>query len=368
MIPLASPNIEDEDIARVIAVLQSGMLVQGKEVDALEKAIATLLNVPRVLAASNGTATLHLALSALGIGLGDEVIVPSLSYIATANVVELVGATPIFVDVEPYTFNIDDNQISQAITPQTKAIIPVHEFGLPCNIRPIMQLAQKKNIFVIEDAACALGALDDNQYVGGFGDFGSFSLHPRKAITSGEGGLLACRNENFVAKISSLRNHGATMIKGQQSFENVGFNYRFTEMQAAMVRGQLNRLHKIIKRRQEIAEIYFEKIKDPRITLPVVPEKKTHSWQTFHTLIDKAISRSKLIESMRKLGIETNYGAQCLPAQPFYQRKYSLDCETLFPAGMTAWKHGLALPIFEKLTNDQASTVAQTLNRVLQQL
>ena len=179
-IPLARPGINEEDIQRAVEVLRSGMLVQGKNVDAFEKAFAKFHGVEHAIAAANGTATLHLALIASGIGKGDEVIVPAFSYVATANAVELVGATPVFVDIDIATFNIDVSKIEEKITSSTKAIIPVHEFGLACDIEKVCQIASQNNLLVIEDAACALGAVQNSKPVGSFGQWGSFSLHPRK--------------------------------------------------------------------------------------------------------------------------------------------------------------------------------------------
>ncbi|MGE8513935.1 MAG: DegT/DnrJ/EryC1/StrS family aminotransferase, partial [Chryseobacterium culicis] len=193
-VPLASPDINETDINRVVDVLKSGMLVQGENVGLLENFFSDYLGAEYASALSNGTSTLHLALITLGIGAGDEVIIPAFSYVATANVVELVGAKCIFVDIDENTFNMDVNKIKEAITPNTKAIIPVHEFGLACDIENVMNIAREHNLYVIEDAACALGATQNNKKVGTFGDFGSFSLHPRKSITSGEGGILTTNN------------------------------------------------------------------------------------------------------------------------------------------------------------------------------
>src|SRR5688500_412394 len=200
-IPLTSPDIREEDIQEVVKVLRSGMLVQGQHVQDFETGIASFTETKNAIAVSNGTATLHLALVALGIGPGDEVIVPALSYVATANVVELVGATPVFVDIDLDTFNINVAEIESKITAKTKAIIPVHEFGLACDIETVMQIAEKHNLYVIEDAACALGATQNKKHVGSFGTFGSFSFHPRKAISSGEGGIVTTANEALAAKV-----------------------------------------------------------------------------------------------------------------------------------------------------------------------
>jgi perosamine synthetase len=246
-LPLAKPDIREEDIALVNEVLRSGMLVQGVYVEKLEEAFALFHNVKHAIAVSNGTATLHLALHVLGIGPGDEVIVPAFSYVATANVVELVGATCVFADIEERTFNIDVRRIEEKITPRTKAIIPVHEFGLACDIEAVCALAAKHNLHVIEDAACALGAAQNGKPVGSFGIMGSFSLHPRKSITSGEGGLLLTNDDHIAARLRQLRNHGIRMENAQMNFVDAGFNYRMTDFQAALAWSQFQRLEGNIK-------------------------------------------------------------------------------------------------------------------------
>lgn len=363
-IPLASPDIRPEDIQEVVTVLESGMLVQGKNVAALENNIATFLNSPNVAAVSNGTATMHLALVALGIGKGDEVIVPAFSYVATANVVELVGATPVFVDIELSTFNIDITLIEAAITAKTKAIIPVHEFGLACNMEAVMKLAKTHNLFVIEDAACALGASQNGKSVGTFGDFGSFSLHPRKAISSGEGGLISCYDEALLKKVQILRNHGIDMVDGKMEFVAAGFNYRMTDFQAALVNSQLNRLKNTLTYKNELALLYAEQIQNTKLVLPSVPNGMVHTWQTYHLLVDPSLNRDSVIALLREKGIGTNYGAQCIPAQQFYQEKYGLDCAAQFPNALHAYLHGLAVPLYEKLTTEDISYIATELNKL----
>lgn len=365
-IPLMSPNITDEDIEAVAKVLRSGNLVQGENVAALEKEIAGYLNVKNAVAVSNGTASLHLALLALGIGAGDEVIVPAFSYPATANVVEIVGARCVFVDVERETFNIDVSQIEQVITPRTKAIIPVHEFGLACDISDLMKIAEKHDLFVIEDAACALGATENKKQVGTFGQIGSFSLHPRKAVTSGEGGILTTDDDELAEKFRVLLNHGIQTKNGKMDFVAAGLNYRMTDFQAALVRGQFARLEKIIERRNELARVYFEELAgNEKLQLPFVPENKRHIFQTFHVVVGDEINRDDLIEKLKKCGIGTNYGAQCIPFQTFYREKYNLNSEKLFPNALRAFQKGLALPLYEKLKPEQIRFVAENLKEIL---
>jgi perosamine synthetase len=363
-IPLMRPSILEEDIAAVVKVLRSGMLVQGTEVDLLEQRLTHFFDTPSTMVA-NGTATLHLALVALGIGSGDEVIVPAFSYIATANVVELVGATPIFVDIDLRSYNIDVLKIEEKISSRTKAIIPVHEFGLACDISEIVRIATLRNIYVIEDAACALGSTVDGRPVGTFGTFGSFSFHPRKAITSGEGGALICDEKALIDSVRALRNHGIESVNNKQEFTKAGFNYRMTDFQAALLQSQLNRLEKILFMKNELAQVYFNEIQSQNILLPVVPDNKKHSWQTFHTLLADGIVRDLIITKLKSKGIGSNYGAQCIPAQKFYQEKYHLECEKLFPNALHAYNNGLAIPMYDGLSKEKISYVAKTLNNII---
>lgn len=360
------PDIQDQDVDAVVAVLKSGMLIQGKKVEELETNIANFLNVKHAIAVSNGTATLHLALVALGIGVGDEVIVPAFSYTATANAVELTGAKPIFVDIDLATSNINIDLIKAAITNKTKAIIPVHEFGLACNITELTALAKAYNLFVIEDAACALGAKESNQFVGTFGTIGSFSFHPRKAITSGEGGILTTNDDALAKSIRQLRNHGIDTSSGKMEFVTAGFNYRLTDFQAALVNSQLKRLPSILEYKNQLAEIYFNELSGvDSIQLPVVSANKKHTWQSFHIVIAAAFNRDTVIEKMKESGVGVNLGAQCMPAQVYFQNKYKLNCKQLFPNALTAFEQGMVLPIYERMQMVDVITVAEKLKTIL---
>lgn len=363
-IPLMVPDIQQQDIDAVVRVLQSRMLIQGKEVEAFENNIAGYLGVNHAIAVSNGTASLHLALVALGIGKGDEVIIPAFSYMATANVVELVGAIPIFVDIDIDTFNIDTTLIEKAITPKTKAIIPVHEFGLACDITAVCKIAAKHKIKIIEDAACALCAKENEKYAGTFGDIGSFSFHPRKAVTSGEGGMLVTHDDEIARKLRILRNHGIEIQSGKMEFVEAGFNYRLTDFQAALVNSQFQRIEFILKHKNELAAIYFEELKaHDKIKLPLVPKDKTPTWQSFHILVEG--NRDELINKLKEQGVGTNYGAQCMPYQKYYQQKYKLDCASLFPNAMKAYQHGLVLPLYERLNIQDIKNVSEILKSQL---
>lgn len=363
-IPLGRPDINDQDIEYVATVLRSGMLVQGVNVQKLETAFANYHTVTHAIAVSNGTATLHLALKVLGIGPGDEVIVPAFSYIATANVVELTGATPVFVDIDLPTYNICVEAIEAAITDKTKAIIPVHEFGLACDIEKICSIANHHKIHVIEDAACALGATQHGKHVGSLGVLGSFSLHPRKSITSGEGGILLTNDAALAEKLRQLRNHGIDMREGVIHFVEAGFNYRLTDFQAALVLNQFQRLHSILELKNKLARLYLSEIKNTKLTLPSVPADRNHTWQTFHVLLNDTLDQRKVIQDLKSKCIGSNYGAQCIPAQDYYAKKYRYDAARRFPNAYQAYAKGLAIPLYERLTEDQVIYIAKTLNNL----
>jgi perosamine synthetase len=362
-IPITKPWIIESDIDAVSAVLRTGMLVQGQEVDKLEKAVADYLNVKQVIAVSNGTATMHIMLKVLGIGEGDEVIVPAFSYVATANVVELVGAKPVFVDIDLNTFNINVDLIEDKITPRTKAILAVHEFGLAANVNRIQDICSKNNLLFLEDAACALGASIDNKKTGSFGHSASFSLHPRKAITSGEGGLIATNDEAFAEKCRIIRNHGVDMSKGKIGFVEAGFNYRMTDFQAALVASQFSRFEEILIKKNEIAAQYFSEIKNPKVILPHIPQGYTHSLQSFHLLLE-GISQNEAIQKLKQAGIGANYGAQCIPEVIYYKNKYVNNSKTDFPNAIKAFDQGLVIPLFPQMQQEEINKVISAINQL----
>jgi len=359
-IPLFTPDINKKDIEAVAEVIQSGMLVQGKMVAALEQKTCSYIGCRHAIAVSSGTATLHLMLHVLGIGKGDEVIIPAFSYIATANVVELVGAKPVFVDIDLNTFNINPNQIEEKITNKTKAIMPVHEFGLPANMEHILALGEKHNIPILEDAACAIGSSWSAGKTGKNSYMASYSLHPRKAITSGEGGLICTNSDSLAKDLRILRNHGTEILEGQMDFTKAGFNYRMTDFQAALVLSQFDRLDDQLAKKRAQAATYHAKLNAEKYVTPIEPEGISHAWQTYHVLVQG--NRDEIIKELRENGIGTNYGAQCIPAMSFYKNKYKHNCEEEFPNAWKAYSQGLALPLFSKLTEQEQEKVIQELN------
>lgn len=361
MIKLSVPDLGEEEIQEIRKVLESGWLVQGEKVYELENIVRSYLGTKHVLAVSNGTAALHLSLIALDIKPEDEVIVPGFTFPATANVVELVGARSVFVDIELETFNIDPLKIENKITPKTKAIIVVHEFGYPAKMEEIMNIARKYNLKVIEDAACALGSTYKDQKVGTIGDIGCFSLHPRKNITTGEGGLIATDNDEIAEKITMLRNHGIKIVNGKSSFELAGFNYRLTNIQGAIGVVQMKKLERIIKERQNIANIYKDRLRKTNwLKIPQEPTYGRHIWQTYHVLVDDKINRDELIKYLRENGIETNIGAYAVPTEPYYVRKYNYPLDE-YKNSIKSAKSGLALPLHNKLKDEDIEYICKKL-------
>ena len=360
-IPLLIPDIQPEDIQAVTDVLQSGMLVQGKQVEAFEANVTAITGAHHAVAVSNGTATMHLA-AYQTLSENDEVIVPAFSYVATANVVELINARPVFVDICLGDFNIDVSQIEAAITERTRAIIPVHEFGLAANMTAIMEIARKHNLIVIEDAACALGATHKGGHVGTFGDFGSFSFHPRKAITSGEGGCVVMRDPFYAEALQILRNHGYSNTAGD--FTEPGFNYRMTDFQAALVNSQFPRFLAQVAHKRQLAEIYTGLLKDAVLCPGDLPDAP-HTYQTYHVVLPDHLDRDDVIKQLKEKGIGSNYGAQCIPNTDYYRNEYGFDCAKQFPNALRANQQGLALPMYAKLNADDVSYIGQTLLQII---
>ncbi len=352
MIRLAKPHIPVAAIAAVVEVLKSGDLVQGKYVKEFEQKLMEYLDIENAVVVSSGTAALHLSLIALGIGQGDEVVVPAFTFPATANVVELVGAKPVFVDINLDDYCIDTKKIEEVITERTKAIMPVHEFGQAAKMDDIAQIAHKHNLRVVEDAACALGAEFNHQKVGTFGDFGCFSFHPRKAITTGEGGVVVTNSDRLAQKIRSGRNHGISSLNSGLAFNNVGLNYRMTDFQAVLGLYQLEKIEQFNRKRMKLARDYDENLADVGwLKAPATFGNRKAIYQTYHLLVDEKIDRSDLIDYLKQNSIEANLGAQALNWLPYYRRKYSFK-DVDFANADTAFKQGLALPIGEHLEID----------------
>jgi perosamine synthetase len=358
MMRLTIPEIGEEEIQAVVRVLRSGYLVQGEQVQEFERLVAEYVGVRYAVAVSSGTAALHLALLALGIGPGDEVIVPDFTFPATANVVELIGASPVLVDIDLTTFNIDATQIRPAITKRTKAIMPVHLFGQSADMEPVLHLAHEHDLFVIEDAACALGAAYREHRCGTMGHVGCFSFHPRKAITTGEGGMVVTNDDAVAARLRQLRNHGMVTIEGHNQFDCAGFNYRMTDFQGALGAAQMGRLERIIARRVELAGLYHAALADiPNITRPAAMDGVRHIWQSYVVLVQEGVERDGLLCRLREQGVETTIGTYAVSVQPHYART-ARNC----PNSRQAYEQSLCLPLHTQMSAADVRTVAECLN------
>lgn len=366
MIRLSVPNIGDDEVMAVERILRSGQLVHGEENERFETELSAYLGAPEVVVVSSGTAALHVALAALGIGPGDAVIVPDFTFPATANVVELLGARPVFVDVEPGTYCLSVEGVRRAIAdwsgPQSlKALMPVHEFGAPADMTPLMALAAQHGLHVIEDAACALGATIQGKRAGTLGVAGCFSFHPRKALTTGEGGAVVTSDPDLAKRLRLLRNHGIERGPMGTSFAMAGFNYRMTNFQAALGRVQLRKFDGWLSARRTLKDVYLEALGDiPGFSLPA--DLPGHSWQTFMGVLDASLDRGRVIERLKAAGIEANLGAQSVWSQPYYRDRYGPVSESW--TSVRLFRQGLALPFCETMSPEQLRLVAATLRAV----
>ena len=368
MIKLSKPSIENEEIEAVKNVLLSGQLVHGEECTLFEKELAEYLNCEDVVLVSSCTAALHLSLIALGIGKGDAVIVPAFTFPATVNAVELVGARPILVDVSLDTYDIDATKIETTIknwhgSEKIKAIIPVHEFGCPADMAEIMRIADEYSLLIIEDAACALGSVYNGKKIGTFGVAGCFSFHPRKAITTGEGGAIAVNDKKLSSMLRVLRNHGIKYDDNGSDFVLPGYNYRMTNFQAALGRTQLKKFDNWLEIRRNLQKVYRKNLQQKNYyKLP--KDVNGHSWQTFMICLDEKFDRNAIIKKMRINNIETNLGAQALHCLKYYKDKYGYSDED-YPNAANLYKQGIALPFYQDLSENEINIVNETMAAIL---
>ena len=376
-IPIAKPWIGEPEAAAASRAILSGWVTQGPEVAAFETEFATTVGSPHACAVSSCTTALHLALVALNVGPGDEVIVPSHSYIATANVIRYVGATPVFVDIEPGTFNIDPVRIREALTTKTRVILCVHQVGMPCDLAAIISIAEEHGLRVIEDAACAVGSevrlRDEWQHVGSpAGDVACFSFHPRKVVTTGDGGMLTTADPKLDAKFRLLRQHGMsvpdTVRHGAsqvifESYETTGFNYRLTDIQAAVGREQLKRLPEMIKRRRALAANYAEGLAGlPGLELPVEPDWCRSNWQSYCVVLPERCGQREVMQRLLDEGISTRRGIMCAHREPAYAEH---PLPHPLHASVHAQEHGVLLPLYHEMGDGDQQRVVDALRLAL---
>lgn len=371
MIKLAIPSIDEDDINAISKVLRSCQLVQGEQVSIFEEILSQKLGGGHVIAVSSGTAALHLALLALDIQPGDFVIVPTYSFPATANVVEVCGATPVFVDITEDDFTMDPKCLETElerlfsepeIAKKVRAIMVVHAFGTMADLQKIIPLANKYNLPVIEDAACSLGATLNNIPSGRLGTIGCFSFHPRKVVTTGEGGAIVTSDESLARKMKAYRNHGQEMgADGKVNFIVAGLNYRMTEFQAALGQMQLNKLDSLLEFRRNAAAYYDTLLASSFLRSPVKPAEQVITYQSYVTLLSSTAigRRDHIIKSLKALEIETTIGTHHIPMTSYYRNRYGYKVGD-FPVTDYIASQSLTLPLSPTLTKkDQERVVEQ---------
>lgn len=361
-IPLQKTYFDTKEEKAVIATLRSGWVTQGPKVAEFERLAARFVGAKYAVATSSCTTALSLSLFALGIGPGDEVIVPSLSFIATANSVLHIGAKPVFVDVDPKTYNINSEKIKALITNKTRAIIPVDQVGLPADLDEVLKIARKHKLYVVEDAACALGSIYKDRKVGSFGDLVCFSFHPRKIITTGEGGMILTNNKTWADSLKILRHHGmatsdvyrhkATKIIFEK-YPVVGYNFRMSDLLAAVGVEQMKKLPMILRKRAQLAKRYHNSfLKSKNVIAPFVPEKYTHSFQSYVIRLreNNKINRNQLMQKLLDCGVSTRIGIMAAHLEKPYRLMYP---KLSLPETEKANKETIAIPIYLSMTKQE---------------
>jgi dTDP-4-amino-4,6-dideoxygalactose transaminase len=374
-IPISLPHTGEEEWLATKEPIMSGWLTAGPKVREFEEIFAKRHGVKHAMAVTSATTALHLALVALNIQSGDEVIVPAFTWISTANVVIYCGAKVVFVDVDRTTFNIDVNDLKKKITSKTKAIIPVHLFGLCADMDAVKKVAG--NIPLVEDGACAAGAGYKGNAAGSLGTIGCFSFHPRKSVTTGEGGMITTNDDKLAEVISSLRNHGASISEEQRhhgakpyilpDFNILGYNYRMTDLQAAVGIVQLKKLDLFIDEREKWAKFYNEALKDIAwLRTPVVGSDYKHGWQSYVIYIDESkapISRNDMMEKLQQMGVSTRPGTHAPHMLKYYADKYSIDPND-FPGARDCNNYSMSIPLFNKMTKEDYEYVVYCLKSI----
>jgi len=381
-IPIAKTNLLDTEINAVLGPLKSGWLVQGPKVKEFEEKWSSFTSTDHSTAVTSCTSALHLSLVALGFGTGDEAIVPAFTWISTANVVEHLGGKVVFCDIDLETFNIDISKIESKITAKTKAILPVHLFGLSADIDPILDLAKRYNLWVVEDAACGFGAKYKGQHVGAFGNTGCFSFHPRKSITTGEGGMITTNDHLLTEKIKKLRDHGAAITDLQRHHGSrpylladhpvAGYNQRMTDIQAALGSAQMDRANDIVLERTKLALRYDEAFADLNwLRSPFKHSDYDHGYQSYPCLFmpekinPQAIKkinekRNKWMDDLQKSGISTRPATHAVHMLSFYKKKYDLMPED-FPNAYAADQCSISLPLFHGMEPEEQRRVIEVI-------
>jgi perosamine synthetase len=382
MIPITKAIFDESDLDIIREPLRSGWVVQGKFVKEFEDRFARMSGSPHAIATSSCTTALHIAMAALGVKPGDEVLVPAFTWIATPNCVEYMGATPIFVDIDLRTFNIDVEQIERRITPRTRGIIPVHLFGLSADMGPILDIARRHGLFVVEDAACSFDSWYKERHTGTFGEFGCFSFHPRKAITTGEGGMITTQRENLASLSRTLRDHGASRSDLERhhqkysfllaEYHHLGYNFRMTDIQGALGVSQMEKASRIMASRRAAAARYDHLLKEfDWLELPYSHPDYVHGYQSYVCLFrpeppdlencERLFDcRNAMMASLEVKGIITRQGTHAPPHLHYYAEKYGI-VPADFPNAYIGERLSLTLPLFAGMTADESEEVVKEL-------
>jgi len=389
MIPITKPYFGAEALRAVQVPLESGWVVQGMFVKEFEKKFSNFTGAQFSIATTSCTTALHVAVAALGLEPGDEVIVPAFTWVSTPNVVEYMGAKPVFCDIDLHSFNINPDQIESLINRRTVGIIPVHLFGLCADMDPILEIAKNHKLWVVEDGACALGAWYHGRHAGVFGDIGCFSFHPRKSITTGEGGMITTTNPELDRLSRILRDHGASRTDFDRNsiksaflladFNHLGYNYRMTDIQGALGCAQMERAGWILGERSWRARTYSEILAAMEwLQLPVVPEGYVHGYQAYVCLfqplqptiknVDRLNQqRNKLMTKLEEKAIATRQGTHAPVIQGYYTKKYGLRPEQ-FPNAYIADRLSLTLPLYVQMTEAEQALVVSELQKSYKEL
>ena len=360
-ISLSRPDLTEREVELVTQVLRSPQLSGGPFLERFERGIADYTGAKWAVGVSNGTCGLHLAVAALGIGDGDEVITTPFSFVASANCILYERARPIFVDIEPHTLNMDVGLIEAAITPHTKAILAVHVFGHPCEIDEIRAIADRRGLFLIEDACEALGAECNGRKVGTFGDCAVFAFYPNKQMTTGEGGMLVTNSDELAEVVRSQRNQGRDRAGTWLQHVRLGYNYRLDELSAALGVAQLERLDELISKRARVADLYTERLRDREgIEAPWVSPKVAVSWFVYVVRLPEGVSRDRVMADLAERGIPTRPYFWPIHLQPFYVRAFGYR-DGAFPVSERIGRSTLALPFHGALSEEVVDFVSEAL-------
>jgi perosamine synthetase len=346
MIKLIKPALDFDNVVGAIQeIIESGQMTSGRYVARFERALANYLGTAYAVATTSGTTALHMTVEAMGIGKGDEVLVSDFSFPAPGNAIVQTGAVPVFIDCIPGRFDIDPDDLAQRITPRSRAIMVIHPFGQPANMTRINSIAARHGLQVIEDAACALGSRHGNRICGTISNAGCFSFHPRKLLTTGEGGLIATNDRTLFERITVLRTHGGIRCETGLKFIVNGYNYRMTEIQAAIGLSQIDKFDESLAERRRLALIYLDLLRKVKaVTVPISAAPNECTFQSFVTLLDDKIDRNNVIAALSSKAIESTLGTYAMHAQPAFER-YGYKPGDL-PHSMRAQRQSLTLPLY----------------------